>query len=394
MAKQQLNALVEKLRDLPQKQKMIAGGIACAVLLALGASAMGVKLPGFGGTAEQSLNRYPIQDEAGFVALTEVYHVEPPKAPSFTFDIKLPKDWEVENMTTDVSPDFSRRIIGEIARIRSPYYGIYRPEVVVQTVELQHDMEAAKWLQHYTLSNSYILQGKVDALSTYRAQASYTYIKENTVMLVQIAVVMNGREAVLARFEMPLAFKEQMGFLQKRAIETFHLSAGDEKPVEEQKPFTLADVLKFNYPASWRPSPPDLRDMNRIGLQIVNKSPSGIFNGFIQVFIVARSEETNLLTEAERLRAYVKDILLLNITEMTGTRPMRVHDKFIFTRDETYRARSLREGNIAPQELRLAVLGTEDRYFLILMLSPEESKDLYNWARNQRSFDLILGSMQ
>lgn len=395
----QLNSLLQRI-DLQRwhaldarKKKMVAAAGA-ALLAGAVVLASGMPIPGLGGESAHSIDQYPIRDEASFVALAENYHVDPPAAPSLAFDIKLPRGWTVDSAASEIAPDFSRSIIGEIAHIRSPYYGIYRPEVVVQTVELQHDIEAGPWLRHYLLANSYILQGDIDALSTYRAQAAYTYIKENTVMLVQIAVAMNGAEAVLARFEMPLAFKDQMGFIQRRAIETFHLSASNERPAEEQKPFTLADTLKFTYPASWRPTQPDLRDIDRLSLQIVNRSPSGIFNGFIQIFVVARTEQTNFPIEAQRLRAFVKDTLLLKVTEMTDTHELRASDKFVFTRDESYRVASTREGNIAPQDLRLAVLGTEDYYVFVLLLSPEASKDLYNWARNQRALALILASMQ
>lgn len=378
---------------------LIVAGVGCVMVLVLLFGALKIRLPHiawpFGHKQEVAQGPlYPIYDEATFNQLAQPYRVEPTSTPDLSFEIKLPKDWTVDTAASDVAPDFSKRIIGDVATLRSPYINVYQPEVTVQTMQLQHDMTAAAWLQYYILSNSYILQDKIVAPDLYHAQGTYTYIKENDVMLVRIAATMNGQEAVITRFEMPLSFKDAMGFLQKRAIDSFHLLAPHAGTVEEQKPFALAELVKFSYPVSWTTSAPDLRDMDRIGLQLFNKSPAGVFQGYIQIFVVKRHQQDSFEREADILRSFVNNTMKLDVLEMTGTQDIAAHDKYIFHRMETYRAKSLQEGNIATQELRLVALGSEDNYIFLLLLSPEAGKDLYNWARNTRALDLITQSIQ
>lgn len=386
---------------LDKKQfNLIVGGAGVLAALVVVFGVLDVKLPSlpsfsFGKKeVAREVPKHPIHDEQTFASLTQNYHVEPPKAPSLTFDISLPKEWTVENVSTDGVDAFSKQIIGEVARLRSPYIGVHRPEVLVQTTILKHDIEAATWLKNYILTNSYIPQGDVTAIDLIRANGAFTYIKEGTVMLVQAAVQFNGREAVLARFEMPLALQEPMGFLQKRSIESFKLTAAEEKTVEEQRSFTLAELLKFSYPASWEIAPPNLRDIDRLSVQLFSRNIAGAFQGYIQIFLVRRKADLTLEKEAARLRDYVINGIKVNIDTMTDMRPLPALERFSFNRIETYNVSSTANTAAAPQELRLVSLGNAESYVFIVMLSPQASTDLYNWGRNKRALDLIAASLQ
>ncbi len=379
---------------------LILGGVGAVVVLVVLFGVLDVKLPSFSwpfGKKEVVAQGplYPIHDEATFASLTQNYHIEPPQAPSLTFDISLPKEWTIENVATDTSEAFSKQIIGEVALLRSPYIGTNRPELRVQTTTLRHDIEAATWLEHYILTNSYIPQGEVTAAGLIRATGAFSYISpEGKPMLVQAAVQFNGREAVLARFEMPLSFQEALGFMQKRAIESFKLTAADEKTVEEQKSFTLAELIKFSYPASWELAPPNLRDIDRLSIQLFNKNSAGAFQGYIQMFVIRRKGETSLEKEAARLRDYIINTVRLNIDKMGDQRPLPALSRFAFNRIETYSSTSTANPNTPAQELRLITLGNAEHYIFIMMLSPQSSVDLYNWGRNKRALDLIAASLQ
>lgn len=377
---------------------LIAGGAGALAVLVVLFGVLDVKLPSFSfGKKEQVAQgpAYPIHDEATFTALTQNYHIEPPQAPSLTFDISLPKEWTIENIATDTSEAFSKQIIGEVALLRSPYIGTNRPELRVQTTTLRHDIEAGTWLEHYILTNSYIPQDKVTATDLTHAHGAFTYINpEGKVMLVQAGVQFNGREAVLARLEMPLSFQDALGFMQKRAIESFKLTAAEEKTVEEQKAFTLAELIKFNYPASWELAPPNLRDIDRLSIQLFNKNSAGAFQGYIQMFVIRRKPETSLEKEALRLRDYITNVVRLNIDKMSEQRPLPALERFAFNRIEVYSASSAANPANPSQELRLITLGNNDHYVFIMMLSPQSQIDLYNWGRNKRALDLIAASLQ
>lgn len=379
---------------------MIVAAVGAVIVLVLLFGVLGVRLPSFSfssGSKEQVVEgpTYPIHDEATFTALTQNYHVEPPLAPSLTFDIILPKQWTVDSVTPDSSETLSKQIVSTVALLRSPYIGTNRPELIVQTTSLLHDIDAATWLKNYILANSYIPQGDIVPVSLTRAQGTFTYInREGKPLLARIAVQFNGHEAILARFEMPLAFQDTLGFLQKRAIENFALASSDEKTIEEQKTFALGELLKFSYPASWEMATPDLRDVDRLSVQLFNKNSAGAFQGYIQIFVIRRKQDTALLKEAERLRAFITSSTQLSIDKMNDLRPLSALNHFPFKRIETYTASNTANLQSPPQELRLITLGNNDVYIFALMLSPSSSVDLYNWGRNARALDLIAASLQ
>ena len=337
--------------------------------------------------------RYFIHDEASFLAAAKPYNVEPTQSPELAFEIQLPPEWTVET-AAPTETDFGKRIISEIARLTGPYVSIYRPQVIVQTIALKHDIAAESWLRHHILSNSFILQGYITAISKRRASAAFTYIDGNDVILVQSVVQFSGANAVLARYEIPLAFKDALGFVQRRAIESFKLITLVDTPVEEQKPFTLADMVKFSYPQSWTASSPDLRDMNRINIQLYHQSSARVYQGYLHVFVVKRRPETDLHQEFQRLRDFVTDHMKLDVVSLHKSDKAPANPRFNLSRLESYAVKSQANPNAAQQEITLAALGNSNIYVFALMLSPDPARDLYSWGRNQRTLELIVQSIE
>ncbi len=335
---------------------------------------------------------YPIQDEASFTSLTRVFHLTPLNDPSLEFDINLPTEWTVENIAADSTGNIGKKIIGDIARITSPLIGIHRATVTVQSVRITHEITASAWLQTHIMSNSHILQDKIEAKGASKAFAYYTSINEGQVMLSYASAQFNGAQAVLASFEIPLSLRDELGFVQKRAIESFKLSNLQNTPVEEQKTFTLADAVKFAYPASWQILPADYRDPNRISVQLMNRSPSGITQGYIQLFAIRRRAETNLRGELEFLRAHLIEKLDLYLDKMLTSTAGPKTERFSFSRREGYTATG-RESRL-PQQVELVVLGNTEWYIFGVLLTPDPAREIYNGARNLRSFDLITKSIQ
>lgn len=344
--------------------------------------------------AEQQavVRTYPIQDEASFSALTRVFHMTPLNDPALEFDINLPNEWTVENIATDTTGNIGRKILGDIGRISSPLIGIHRAVVTVKSVRIPHEITAGAWLQTHIMSNSHILQDKIDSKGAARAFAYYTSIHEGQVMLSYATAQFNGAQAVLASFEIPLGLKDELGFIQKRAIESFKLSNLQNTPVEEQKTFTLADAVKFAYPSSWQILPADYRDPNRISVQLMNRSASGITQGYIQIFAIRRRAETNLRGELEFLRALLIEKLDLYIEKMLISSAGPKTERFSFSRREAYTSTG-RQNRLA-QQIELVVLGNADFYIFAVLLTPDPAREIYNGARNLRSFDLISRSIQ
>lgn len=344
-------------------------------------------------TADNKKPAYFIHDEESFIAESKPYVVTPPQAPDLAFEINLPPEWTVD-AAPELTTDFGQRIISEIARITGPYINIYRPQLIVSRIMLKHDLAADTWLRNYILSNSYILQGDIATVDQRSARAAFTYVNGNDVILVQSAVQFSGDTAVIARYEIPLIYKEPLGFVQKRAIESFKLTTIDTSPVEEQKPFTLADLVKFSYPQSWTAAAPDLRDINRINIQIYHQSAARVYQGYMHIFVIKRRSDTNIEQESQRLRDFITNNMKLDITGMKNSTPAAHNPRFGFSRQESYTVKSLAQTSASEQDLTLVALGNSNIYVFMLMLSPDPARDLYSWARNQRTLSLITQSVE
>lgn len=376
-----------------KKNLYLIGSVVGVVILAGAVVMSGVLSPPPPPPVQQRAPEHPVHDEASFEQLTRIFTVKPFNENEMEFQIRLPAEWQEEKLPMEISPELSKKIIGELAQFSSPLIGIKRARVKVQAVSLRHEMDAGDWLRHYILSNSYIPEGDIIRQSNTRASGYFVQTIDNEPHHIYITAQFNADQAILVRFELPLPLKDYMTFLQRRAVDSFRMSYLKESSIEAQKVFTLADSVKFSYPASWEISAPDFRNINNLNVQLMNKSAAGVTEGFMRIVAVRRRAETSVREELNLMKVYFGETLGLNFVKMLSSEKFATAERFVFSRLETYQVESRANANIK-QEVHLLLLGNEQFYIFVLLLTPDQNTSLYNWARNTRSYNMLINSIR
>lgn len=377
-------------------------GLLAAVLVLVavagGAAYMGLLGPllGGGGDAQEARKAagYYISDDETFAANTRNVHFRPYNNPALEFDLRLPHNWEAQDLTKSRILNFDQTIIDDVITLQSEMVGVYRASGMISIQTLKREISAQTWLKNHIFGNGFALQGEVREDGPRLAWAYYSSIRDQINYYTYITVRITGNIAVIARIDLPLPLKDFASFAQKKVLDSLRLSYPKEDPIEPQKTFSLVDALKFSYPVSWQPMSPDYKDMSRLSVQLQSKDPKGNILGFIRFLAVKRSADTDIMKEVESMKQHFADYMKIDVRRLVSSGKLEgMNPRFVFTRMETYEAAYQKEG-IADPEVRLALLGDSSWYVFAYLISLTEEDDLTVWGHNTRSFDLILKSMR
>jgi hypothetical protein len=337
---------------------------------------------------------YPIQDEAAFQAVAKSFHKMPFNDPLLEFNILLPKDWtQEETLHADTGGEFDRKIMGELGRFRSPFIHTMQALVTIQSIRVEREISAENWLKNYILTNNCSLQGAVAPDGNKEATAACVSTSEGRSTYLYVLAKLNGNNAVVVQFEMPIALKEGLDFLSKRVLDSFQFVLTSDRPIETQRIFNFASTIKFGYPESWIPNHIDARDTKNMSMQLYSKQKNDLVDGLVRFVVARRSDENSLKKEALAVRKHITEFLGLDIKKLISSDKLPASNRFLFSRYEVYQVTPRKEG-ASSQELRLAVLGDKDWYVFVFLLSPSDNDDFYTWACNTQAFDIIVKSLR
>ncbi|MDP2206924.1 MAG: hypothetical protein Q8K65_11520, partial [Alphaproteobacteria bacterium] len=182
-------------------------------------------------------------------------------------------------------------------------------------------------------------------------------------------------------------------FLQQKTVDSFSLTYPKQGTIEDQSVFTMMDAAKLNFPKSWEMVGQSFRDMNRLSLQLHNKSATGGIDGFIMINAVRRHRVTSLTKEIDELKKYLDTQMAITVTDMLSSEKSAAAERFIFNRYEIYSVESTRRAQ-SKQDLHLVVLGDKEWYIMIFMMTMREEERLYAWARNVKTLEEIVRSIK
>ena len=344
--------------------------------------------------APQQPQQYYIHDEESFKAVEKSFHGIPFKDPQLEFSILLPKDWtSEETVQTDMAGDLSLKLIGDLAKFKSPIINTQQAVVTIQSIKLSREISAQNWLKNYILSNNYDIQDKVISTDDRKASAYCIATSDNKSSYIYLAVEINGNNAIIVQFSSPLALKDTLQFLRKKVVDSFKFILATDSPIETQKNFSFADAVKFNYPESWSPNHMDIKDSRSMSMQLYSKGKNDRIDGLVRFVVIKRNADTSLKAETADLKKYFTDFLSLDFKKLVSSDKAPVTDRFIFSRYEVYQAASKKE-NTAEQEIHLVVLGDKDWYIFGFLLTPTETDNFYTWACNTQAFNMIIKSLR
>lgn len=345
------------------------------------------------------LDKQEVHTPEQFIAATREVREMPGGDVDLAYAMRIPKDYTAVNLSTgnnEQSAAMNRRLLGVIAKYNGPVLvGRQRASIDILALEMEHEIEAKYWLRHYIVQNGFTVTGDVESEDDRTAYAKFidlpsgTYEAMHNVMLARIS----GKTIVIVRVRMPISLRYEQSYLQEQIAHSFHLQNKREGTIEGTRNFTLIDTARFNYPESWNINRPDFKDANRLSVTIANVDSNRKINGYINVLAVRRTPDTTIKGELGKLRLQMKDSLDIDVKELVSSTDLSYNARFNFQRLEVYVVNSYKT-KLLDQELRLAVFGDRNWYIFVYLVTPSQDSDLYLWARNIRSYDLLLRSIR
>src|SRR5690606_23455859 len=150
--------------------------------------------------------------------------------------IRIPLDWkETEDYTLRSESDFNQKLLGNISRFDSPRISTYQPRLMVQALEIPHEISAQHWLRHHILISGFTPVGEVTSKNPREAAGHYIYLENGTSMYTYVRALINKNTILLAKLEIPSALKDYMDYVQHKVIDSFMLTYPEDGPIEPVK---------------------------------------------------------------------------------------------------------------------------------------------------------------
>jgi hypothetical protein len=262
----------------------------------------------------------------------------------------------------------------------------------LRAMELDFDISARNWFLNYILSSGYTLQGMKE-LSDSRVEALYVLIEDGVSYVVRTIAEINGPRMVLASYYLPDSRWEEERALQEKVVHSFKFLKPETIKIEKARTYSFLDMLRFDYPISWKLLAPNIYSIEGMEARLVNTLDNDTLNGEIEIHIVSTELDTTLAQEVQ----YLKEDLRatgLGIGDLIEVRDdYNFKEHIFFSRVEVYRATDRKE-RVVGHEYWLAILVEDRYYYIVTMLTPDRTSDFYTWARNMESFQTVIESIR
>lgn len=337
---------------------------------------------------------YKINTDEAFKAQSRTRRIRPKGEPALEIEVTIPTTWSVTEIEPDNTSGMGKQVLTTFVSIQSEMISVHQMNMTIASQPLQKDISAEDWLKHFILSNGYSLEKEVLAEGPLKASAAYSSIDQQEDIFTYASAQINGGFLVLTRASLPRKLKSYMRYIQPKVVDSLEFLSPISTPIEPQKSYSLINVIRFLYPESWNVLGMDLDILSRPSVELQTKGFGGTIDGFIRIQAVKRESGTNLLNEIELLKKHFSDYLGIEVKSMNKSISISgVHNRFIFSRLETYKAAYKKDNHIDP-EVTLAVLGDQEWYILAYMISPRGQDNLVVAAQDARALDLLLKSIR
>lgn len=332
-----------------------------------------------------------------FEAKTREFKDTPAGDQYMAYSLRIPLDWQQAKASEDEQGGESLgggagNLFGEVARFYGPSLLDSRTYFTIQTAELSHDITARNWFLNYIFESGFTLQYMTE-ISDQKIEALYVQIKGDTSYVVRAVAAINGTRIIMLLYAVPEPKWMEERPLQDNVLRSFAFQNMAETIVEDRRTYAFLDLLRFDYPASWRLLAPNIFSVEEMEASILNSPDGKAIGGEIDVHVVSTELDTTLAQEVKKLQQKVEERGLLIGKLLDSPKKYDVHDHIYFSRVEIYEANDKNQ-TLIDHEYWIGVL-MEDRYFYIVtMLTPARTADFYGWARNTEAFETVIESLR
>lgn len=361
--------------------------------------------------------RYDTYTKEKFEAESDLYQEMPYGDKYLEFSIRLPKGWSkgsegwkaLENGEKDKDADKGEvlstgkaaavsgggsRILGKLRKyFGSDLVGI--PSYIdISAVDLEFDLSARNWLINYVQARGLTLEA-LEEISDTRAEALYIIFDKDTSYVVRTAAEINGSRVVLVSYYLPEVRWNDERAVQEKVISSFNFKKPDKTKVEVTRTYSFLEMLRFDYPSTWRLLAPNINTVDTMEARLINSGINETLNGEISFHIISTEIDTTLAQEVNDIKDDIVD-MGFDIGDMIEVmEDYKFNTSYLFfNRVEVYKIPPKKKARLRAHELWLAVMA-EDRYYIIItLISPSREDDFFNWSRNISTFQRVIESVR
>lgn len=371
-------------------KKIILTAISLALVLSSGWAAA----QALDATKIRKIPRYTTLSQKDFDAASELFEVSPENDKYLAFTARLPKGWKrnTDTAEAEAATVISAEVLSPIARFRGPTMIDAVSRFEVSAIALEHDISARNWFLSYLLQRSYTLEG-LEQVDGSRVEALYVIVEGDTSYIVRTVAQINGTRMVLASYYLPEQRWEQEKAAQEKVIQSFKFTAPEKVKVDTVNTYAFLDLLRFDYPVSWRLLAPNISSVDAMDAKLVNMAQDETVTGEIEIHLISSELDTTLAQEV----GYIKDDLAekgLEIGKLIETpEGYKLHDHIFYNRVEVYEIADKAQ-KLQNYEYWLTIMAEDRYYYIITMLGVGRKGDFYNWARNAEAFRTVIESIR
>lgn len=343
-------------------------------------------------------------DLNAYAATTDTVKKEFPDIPNVAFEVSLPKSWP-ERIAMGQQ-------YGEIARYDGPAYGDVRPYFSFKRIAVNRENSAKNELIAFMLRQNYILKS-IKEIDDRNVEALYVMADPQTGDSFYIRSLMRivGSDMLMAEYALPMQVWDKRKDEQTFAIRSFKFLKDSNDTIEKRIERAYFDQMRFHYPASWIFEGEDAPADNRVSIRLVSNE-GGAESGRIRIGMISPRS----LKDKEDKRDYTVDMPGLlkelkafyenkgyEISESIESTKPDLNMKTAFAVTDVYnlsrRVTNYETDKKQPvsHELWVTVFrggGNFPKTYIIELLTPARTQDIYLWSVNTRAYKIIMKSMQ
>jgi hypothetical protein len=364
-------------------KKMIAV-FALLLMLPVQAGAQGIDL--------SKLPETPHYDmpQAEFEEKTNAVELMPFGDKFLAHEMRVPKDWK--KIELEISAGSANRLLGDAVKYVGPTLLDAPSYFVLQAANIEYDITIRNWFINHVLTNGYVLQ-TMKQVSDRSIEAIYVMVERDISYLVRVLAQINGSRVVMAKYFLPEAKWEQEKALQSMVINSFKFTNPEPPIGEDLETYAFLDLIRFDYPKSWRLEAPNIFSVDAMDAKIVNSVDGKVLNGEVRIFVVSTEMDTTLADEIQKVQKTLESRNFAVGEMIPLDETYKFQDHFTFTRVESYKVVN-KVPNMIEHEYWIGIM-VEDRYFYIVtLLTPSRNAEFYTWARNIEAFRKVLETMR
>ncbi len=307
---------------------------------------------------------------------------------------RLPKTW-TDQMGEAKKTDFSTKVETLISHYIGPPNMYARSSFEVKVLKMDREMDLMHWYFTYMGTKGYSVTALKEWADGRRVEAEAIRIDVEATFVMRSVAMLSGDLVVIAEYSVPDPFWGEQRDEAVWSASTFTLEYANDRTIEPRKEFSILDIVKFNYPGSWQVRRPKLTVVDELSAVATSRNQRGEYDGRLDAFFLAShaggTREENLKLYKEKYTDIVSFDLGAHIETLEG----QTYDESISAgRVDIFKALKPGTESETGYEIWMALLESNVYDGYVFMNTVSREIDFVTWAKNQRSFKIMVESME